>query len=514
MNNEFKEHLEKALSGDFPSAVIVGTVEDGNQLRISKHFDAFPNNDIPALFEDRSPSPEREDDRPAPTAWRCPPRKVLIVTHLRTAPESLSIARAVRRQSEMLAAAGHDVTVACQEGANFDWGCRMAKVIPHFKREKNVVNEEAKEKMRLAMIPLLLSHDVVLTHDLYLQDAKTYREGYIDACKSKELLGRVIPTSFHFARSRLGEPVDFRHHSFRYVYMNRSEMPEFAASLGVSESLVDYCPNERELAEHFDWSAESRFVADHTGLLDAEVRMVAGMCSTRLLDKGIGGIIRTLAAVKKKGKRVCLVIANSNASSEDVKQKLVEWRNYARNEGLTGREFWFTSEIGDQWRKCFPNRAVRELMNAANLFVFPTTSEVCPNSLLEAMASRNLLVLNEDLPLLRDFTADGSCLLHPYGSHLTRGFRGIDCARLDSLAGRIIERLDSDWGNRNMQMVISNHSERSNYAKYLSRIVGRGLPEEGSAGGDAGVALRGRSSGDRPGDAEVVREGSAGGGQR
>ena len=46
---------------------------------------------------------------------------------------------------------------------------------------------------------------------------------------------------------------------------------------------------------------------------------------------------------------------------------------------------------------------VSQLFQLGNLFVFPSTSENCSLILLEAMLSKNLLVLNESVPPMKEF---------------------------------------------------------------------------------------------------------------
>ena len=88
-----------------------------------------------------------------------------------------------------------------------------------------------------------------------------------------------------------------------------------------------------------------------------------------------------------------------------------ELRKYGMKNGLTEKDMIITSEQG--FDRGVPRRTVANLFQISDLFIFPSTSEVCPNVLLEAAVAGNFLVINESLPCLKEFT--GTKALNNWG---------------------------------------------------------------------------------------------------
>ena len=55
------------------------------------------------------------------------------------------------------------------------------------------------------------------------------------------------------------------------------------------------------------------------------------------------------------------------------------------------------------------------MFSISNLFIFPSISENCPLILMEAMASKCLLVLNQSFPAMKDFALENA-LYFRFGS--------------------------------------------------------------------------------------------------
>ena len=60
-------------------------------------------------------------------------------------------------------------------------------------------------------------------------------------------------------------------------------------------------------------------------------------------------------------------------------------------------------EAADNFVVCVPRQVVRELFQISNLFPLLSTSEGCSLTLLEAALCKNLIVLNEDFPPMKEF---------------------------------------------------------------------------------------------------------------
>ena len=73
-------------------------------------------------------------------------------------------------------------------------------------------------------------------------------------------------------------------------------------------------------------------------------------------------------------------------------------------------------ETGEKMELGVPHEVVKNLLAYSDLFVLPSTSEACSLIMLEAGASKNLVVLNSDLPSFYDF---GGQRMEPHKSFRT-----------------------------------------------------------------------------------------------
>ena len=81
----------------------------------------------------------------------------------------------------------------------------------------------------------------------------------------------------------------------------------------------------------------------------------------------------------------------------------------ASTHGIERRELIFTSLIdAPKYEQGVPHDVIKDLFLLSNLFIFPSYSENCPLILLEAMAGKNILVLNQDFPAFKDFGAENA----------------------------------------------------------------------------------------------------------
>ena len=385
--------------------------------------------------------------------------KIALITHFRKMPDSYSPGNALRAQVSMLQKYGHEPVVFTQEKSDAVLGCEVRSVVPHFKREKNVVNQEIKEKFKEILKKELIGFDIAITHDImYIDDCITYREA-IRECG-------VDIRWLHWARSGVGRKIDLSMPKAKYVYMNYKDIDRFASLISVSPTDIRVIFNTLDIRDFFDWHEISRRISEKIDLFNRDIVQVYPMCSTRMDAKGIDHVIKLFGKLKKLGNNVLLVIANANASrvGELIKAKI----DYAKREGLTDDEILFTSTIGEDTLRQVPRRVIRDLMQIANLFIFPTISEVCSNVLLEASISKQLLVLNRDFPPLFDFGIDGkTCLGSNFGSLIQKSFQFRGEEQYMRLAKVIHQHLLQDKANQQFRMILKNHNIDKVYKNQL-----------------------------------------------
>lgn len=390
--------------------------------------------------------------------------KIGILTSFRQMPESYSLINDVKDQIKTLKRFGHEVVFFAQEtctGEGID--CEMKAVFPHFRMEKNIVNEEIKEKIKIILERELADFDVAITHDLmYLQGFITYRSAIMEA-KTKV---RWI----HWSHSAVGQPLQLKMPHAKYIYMNYSDVARFAKAISVEQDDVRVVFNDKDPELFFDWHPLTKKISEKVNLFEKDIIQIYPVCSTRMDSKGIDHVIKVFGRLKSLGNRVLLIICNSNARrmASAIQQKLV----LGKSEGLAEDEFVFTSEILEDAKGQVPRRVIRDLMHLANLFIFPTISEVCSNILLEASMSKQLIVLNKDFSSLFDFGEDGRTVLSfHFGSMQMAGFRFRDRDAYTTLAKVIQQQLKNNKPDLQFRRILKDCSIKSIYRNQLEPLL-------------------------------------------
>lgn len=445
--------------------------KEDNNLNHYIFREGFPTDDIvPSLDKcvrmlNIIPPPRVNVNIPPKIMEQRKPLKIGILTHFNRAPEYYSPARAVRNQIKMLQSFGHEVVFFVQEGSKLDWGCEIRTIVPKFKREKGIVNLEVKNKFIETLKREITSDfDLMITHDLYIDDCITYREA-IRECG-------VDIKWIHWARSGIGRPINFDMPNARYIYMNYADVGTFAHKIGVNPSRVRVCFNEKDPAVLWGWNPISMKVNEKLRLWEKDIIQTYPLCSTRMDAKGINSVIRVFGLLKQLGNKVALIVCNANSRKRvaDIESKM----NFAKECGLDENDILFTSNLkGLEYdvSRDVPHRTVVELMQISNLFIFPTLAEVCSNVLLEASMTKNLIVLNKDLNSLFDFTGEGMVLSYPFTSLNSVHYGGRENKDLMKLAEEISFIISSNMIDRQFRHVWKNHSFDSIYRNLLEPII-------------------------------------------
>jgi len=403
--------------------------------------------------------------KPKLVSEKLPPLKIAIITHFNRCPDSYSPGKAIKNQIKMLQHYGHEVVFFLQEGSRLDAGCKMMPVVTKFRRQKNIVDEEAKKKF----IEVLKNEvdgkfDVAITHDFYIDDCITYRE----AIKESGIKANWI----HWARSGVGHPIDFKMDNARYMYMNYADAGMFADRINVNIDKIRVTFNEKDPSLLLKWNDITKAISNHMKLWEKDIIQTYPICTTRMDAKGLNSVIRVFGELKKLGKNVALVICNANGRRrlDEISSKI----EFAKECGLTEEDFVFTSTLANEDLDIVsevPHETVAQLMQISNLFIFPTIAEVCSNVLLEASMTKNLLVLNSDLPSLFDFAGDESVLDYPFTSLQSIHYKNKTDNDLNLLARQIIRNLDKNKSDKQFRKVWKTHSFDGIYNKMLAPVL-------------------------------------------
>jgi len=254
--------------------------------------------------------------------------------------------------------------------------------------------------------------DVVITHDWLLVDTYAPYAAAMHLLGEDESLKKI--KWLHWIHSHPGKYNSFPYpwseqfsipKGHKIVYLNETDLVSVFERYQGTIDDVGVVHNPIDPRSFFQLQGLSKDMVDSTGILDADIVQIYPVSTPRMVDnKQVDKVIFLFSKFKKLGKKVKLVVCNAHANGDNEKKSIQEMLDYAQKEGLDKEDVIFTSLMDiPKWEHGVPHDVVRDLFLLSNLFVFPTTSENCPLILLEAAATKNLLVLNEDFPPLREF---------------------------------------------------------------------------------------------------------------
>lgn len=258
--------------------------------------------------------------------------------------------------------------------------------------------------LRDALPDILKEYDIVITHDLIYQRNFLPHNTVIHELAKKYDHIRW----FHWIHSGPKFPRETKHpqkylHTLpknsKIVYMNETDSLRIAESYGTTLDNVRVVFNTKEPSEFFRFDPITTSLIYEHDLFDADIMQTFPFSTPRHEGKQVTKVIRLFSQFKKLGHKVKLVLVNAHSNNNEG--KVAKLREYGTKLGLDNKDLIITSEGGHL--RGLPREVVADLFQISNLFVFPSTSEVCPNVLLEASIAGNFLVINESLPCLKDF---------------------------------------------------------------------------------------------------------------
>jgi len=348
------------------------------------------------------------------------PLKIAVISHSESLIDTYSISTAIRNQVLMLKRYGHTVHYFGRPFNSYDF-CEVKKVMPQFKREKMVVNEEGKQKMIKVFREHLPNYDIAITHDFFIDDTITHREA-IKEC------GVDIPW-LHFIRSGIGHPVDFAMPNARYVGLNHADLPKYARMIGVPVEQMATVYNIKDPLIFHEMELRTQEIVENLKLWEKDYIQVYPFCITRADAKGVNHLIKLFSRLPNSQLIFCE--ANKKEGIREQKMELAE---------SLGTNLYFTGAV--------PQKVVAELMQLSNIFVFPTIAETCGQVMLEAAMGKNLVVINSQVKTLSDFMPEDA-MKHDFNS-----------PDYDGLAKSLMENISHEdkifryvWRNHNIQAV-------------------------------------------------------------
>lgn len=349
---------------------------------------------------------------------------LVLVTTLHDFPDSYSVVTSVRAQVSAAIDAGFQVYLLVQR--NFPAGTLprewadteqfiLVPAMPVFQWEPDEVNEDMAVAIEMLLRDLLekIGEGTVITHDLLFQ------EWFLTHAKALHQLRVDGWTICHIAHSAPGklkltedDPRRFRctvPEGHTLISLSDSGAAPLASAYGTSPENVRVLPNGFDPLSFWNIHPQAKRLIENEALLETDIVQVYPLSLPRWEGKGLHNLIHILVAMRNIHQcTIRLVLANAHSTSE----LNAEVQSMAQNLGMADHELVLCSDYFDGDT---PRTAVHDLMQASNLFILPSISEVCPFSVMEAAWCGALLVLNSNLPVLHDMISRKHALWFPFG---------------------------------------------------------------------------------------------------
>lgn len=307
--------------------------------------------------------------------------------------------------------------------------------------------------------PILNNMDFVFTHDI------VYLNSYLDHEKTlRQIADKHVKIKwFHWSHSA-PNPRD-KHKPFpnsTYIGMNYTDLPLLAKQHGVPVAKCRVVYNPVDPAVFFNWHPFTKQLVQKHSLLDCDVLAVYPLDTGRFEAKGGSNIIKLIEKMREKGKNAKVIFVNAAANTKQ-RTKLVK--------SLKNDHVIFTSLEDPQYLVVTPRRVVQELMQIANIFPLLSTSEGCSLTLLEASLSKNLIILNEDFPPMREFGGIDHALYMKVSSTRCTTSYGDKEKYYTDWANNIIAELENNKMNKMNRMALKQFNPEWIFKEQLEPLL-------------------------------------------
>lgn len=241
------------------------------------------------------------------------------------------------------------------------------------------------QEIKQAAEPIIKQCTVTLTHDIVYLDS--YRD-HVDALKQ-------IKTNYiHWIHSAPNKADKREALDGRYIGMNYTDLPLLAEQFNIPQGRCSVVYNPVSPDRYFGWHPFTKCLVERHNLLDCDILITYPLDTGRFTDKGGYKIIRLIEKLRNKKKDAKVVFVNAAANNRKRRQEI---------KPLSNSYTIFTSLEDREYEVSVPHQVVRELFQISNLFPLLSISEGCSLTMLEAALAKNLVILNEDFPAMKEF---------------------------------------------------------------------------------------------------------------
>lgn len=352
--------------------------------------------------------------------------KIAILTNFSEFNSGYSLTGIVQDQCKMLQSYGHDVSLFVNsEFRDFDseskFSLTHSKDIKRIELERKIlfthlidytsITELSDDHKQLIkdqtdiLVEELQDVPYVFTHDfLFTGWFLPYGLACVEAAKQ-------LPNTkfFHWVHSIPSTNRDWWNTNLwgknhQIIFPNKTDSIRVAEQYKTLISRVSCIPHIKDLRTWYDFTNDSiEFIADHPGVMSADIVQIYPASTDRLSSKRIDMLISIFSSLKKQGLSVCLIIANQWATGRQQKEDVEKYYKKAYEKGLSrDKEFIFTSKWKPEFATGIPKRFLRDLMNCGNIFIFPTREESFGLVGVEAALCGQMVITNKSLDMMAE----------------------------------------------------------------------------------------------------------------
>ena len=381
-------------------------------------------------------------------------KRIAIFTTFSGADHAYSLNNVVIDQIKMLTRAGYSPVVLVTEsfqpvGVYND--VELRRIPPVFLSNEGKLPDEYNEdviKMTESLRELLKDVKVCITHDIIYQPAHLIHN--LAARKIAEenpgirwlhwIHSATTPNILcnkEEVRMLIKRPFP---HAF-ICYPNQFDRTRVAINFRYDEHLVKYVPHPIDIPEYLGFHEYTRDFIDKYSLIQADVIMVYPV----RLDRGkqVQMNIRTMAALKRRGRSVRLIVVDFHSTGGDKVTYRDTLKKQAIDLGLSDTEMVFTSDYRPETKGSCPREMVRDLFNISNIFLLPSRSETYSLIAQEASICGNLILLNFDFPAMRSIYGE-QAMYFKFSSNVD-ALNGLDGETITDYKGG--EKYCGDYGS-------------------------------------------------------------------
>jgi len=354
----------------------------------------------------------------------------------------------------------------------------------------------AAAKAWLKNITTLLGKAYVFTHDLVFQT------WFSHWAKALHELGPTPGIQFyHWMHSSVGTRPTKLEAQWRcsvppghtMVALNTADLPYLCRYYQTTPENFISMPNPRDIRVFYGMPLRAADLVAKHDLHTADIVQVYPLSGTRMQAKGVTKVIDVFNALCRLDPDLTcrLLIVDAHANGTEGKNNRELMVKYATSVGLPDKVLSFASDSVDPVNHDMLSRgldavSIRCLLQIANVFIFPTTSEAGSLVLMEAAMAGNLLVLNESLPCMADYISSTDAIWVPFGS--TKEAAG--SWHPTTLAERIHAELSQNKLNTAKRSIMRDHNLEAYRDLLLERVFTPMQPAMSAAPAPEGIPLR------------------------